>query len=66
MKISGNKYKKFLPKDNLLKVINQIPEGSFVTVNAVGNLAIVNRDKNNELQFIGFIDFLGEGEFNAE
>lgn len=52
---------KFLDTKKLADILDKLPAGSVARVNAVGNLAIYKRD-GDELSFIGFIDFIGEGE----
>lgn len=49
---------KFLPKNTLLKIINSLPDDTFLAVNAVGNLMVVT-----ELGYCGFIDFVCNGKY---
>lgn len=60
MAILNNNFNyKFLTPEQLSKVITQVPTDSHILVNSVGNLCVC--DQNQE--YIGYIDFLNDGEF---
>lgn len=44
---------------SLIDMLRQLPAGSKVTVNAVGNLAVLNKDNEQ----IGYIEIRNNGEF---
>jgi len=55
---------KYLTVAQLFEVLLEIPTGFIVVPNKVGNLAVYNNAE--DLEFVGYIDFLFEGEFIGE
>jgi len=49
---------KWLPATRLAQLLNELPAGAIVSVNAVGNLKIADE----ELRYIGYVDFLADGQ----
>jgi hypothetical protein len=50
---------KYLTKESLMEVLNNVPDGSHLYCNAVGNIAVCNEEEVS----IGFIDFLFAGKY---
>lgn len=50
---------KYLNPDQLTQVLTKVPKDAMISVNSVGNMCVT--DHNNI--YIGYIDFLGTGEF---
>lgn len=63
MRIGNDEYTKYLPKKNLLRLIEDTPDDVFFAVNQVGNLMVVTKNKDGETVYLGYIDFLIEGEY---
>jgi len=51
---------KYLSKEKIIELLESLPENSILSPNKVGNLAIFDNEK--DCNFIGFIDFLHDGE----
>lgn len=64
--IKGNfleEHLKYLGKQKLSEILAELPENSVVVVNKVGNLGVY--ENHSCEKFIGWIDFLFEGEFKS-
>lgn len=53
---------KFLDPKKLAAALGEVPDGCVVSVNGVGNLAVHSK-AGDSFEFVGFIDFVGDGEF---
>jgi len=61
MIIGYDTFFKFLNTEKLINLLQTLPEGSVVSPNQVGNLAIYTI-QGEEFTFIGYVAFLHEGE----
>jgi|JI9StandDraft_2_1071091.scaffolds.fasta_scaffold02363_13 hypothetical protein len=52
---------KYLPVERVIELLRQLPAGSWVYPNSVGNLRFTSPNFEDEL---GFVDFLLAGEVN--
>ena len=60
MRIGDLDYK-YLTKEQLLKVLESVPNGSYISPNTVGNMLV----ETGEGAYLGFIDFLFEGTYET-
>jgi len=52
---------KFLTKQQLVDSLSDVPDGSLISTNNVGNLCVTNSDH----RYIGYIDTLTTGSFES-
>lgn len=59
---------KYLKVSKIIELLKELPIDSVITPNAVGNLTIYkeNELEYNELEYVGFIDFLLEGDIEYD
>ena len=63
MKIGTKNDIKFLPKKNLIKLLEGLPDNALLATTNVGNLMVVVKDEDGEPEYRGYIDFLLDGEY---
>ena len=61
MMINDDVNQKYLTKERIIELLKDIPDGAILSPNAIGNTAVFNNAE--KCKFIGYIDFLLEGEF---
>lgn len=65
-KLKNNINLKYLPVTKLIEILSTLPDDVNIWPNRVGNLTVFKPQDEQEPKYLGFIDFIGEGEFIAD